>query len=249
MSRLRVRSGIAYGSTVLAVGIGAALATFAHAATGDVTCAPKGNSFIGKVKAAHNLIVPSGTSCGPTQGSTVGHDVIVEPGGAFFPGGTKITRDVIATKAKLIELGDVNNGTTPTKVGRDVVIDGTTGPQPYGNFICDTHIGRNLVIRHTKKAASGWDIGYPDPANCGRNGVRAGQHGDKIGHDAVFTHNAVSLEVGDNTIGHKLKFTHNSGSPEIVSRNNIKHGCSQSHNNAYSGTGNQVKHGHNNCNG
>lgn len=229
-----------------AVGGLATMIAGASASTGDVVCtpAPGSTTFIGKLTVAHDLIVPPGIGCGLTQGSTVGHDVIVQKGASFFPGGTTIGHDVRADEAFLIELGDPNNGTTWTTVGHDVIVEKTTGPEPYGNFICQTKIGGNLLIEKSRASVTQWDIGYPDPPNCGRNSVPY----DIIGHNAIFRANADSLLVGDNHVGGKIIFTHNTGNPEILSGNTAKKGCMQSHNHAYSGTGNTVLHGKNNCN-
>jgi hypothetical protein len=237
------------------------VADLAGASTGDVQCAPPGTTmFIGKVNVAHNLIVAPGTSCGPTQGSTIGHDVIVQQGGSFFPGGTKIGHDVLANRASLIELGDVNNGTTDTIVGHDVRINRTQGPAPFGNFICQTRIGHDLVISNTAASASEWDIGRNDPANCGRNEVNGSRFGDTIKHDGTFTHNANSLEVGDNTaifngntgpgFGHDLTITDNHSPSFGLIENSVRHACRQAHNHGFSGQANVVlrKKSHTNCN-
>ena len=76
-------------------------------------------NYIGVVHAAYDLIVPPGDSCGPTEGSTVGHDALVGVNSAFFPGGTTIGHDVLAVGADLVELGDPNSGTSDTIVGHD----------------------------------------------------------------------------------------------------------------------------------
>jgi hypothetical protein len=98
-----------------------AVAGPASADTADVTC-PSG--FLGVLNVGRDLIVPAGSSCGLTEGSAIGRDVIVGPGAAFYLGGTTIGRDLIANQADLIELGDVNNGSSVTIVGRDAVITG-----------------------------------------------------------------------------------------------------------------------------
>jgi hypothetical protein len=218
------------------------------APTGDINCAalaPAGSTtFIGKITAAHDLIVPSGTGCGPTQGSTIGHDVIIEKGGWFFPGGTRIGYDVRASQALMVELGDPNNGTTFTKVGHDVIIDGTEGPVPDGNFICQTRIGHDLVVENSSAKASGFDVGYPDRYNCGRNSNPA----VFVGHDATFSRNANSLEVGDLTVGRALTFTYNSGPNDVLWGIASGSRCYQAHNRHLGMRGgNSVRHGRNNC--
>ena len=227
-------------------GVGSVLAAGAGATPGDVTCTGTiASGFTGHMNVPHNLIIPSGRACGPTQGSTIGHDVIVQPGGAFYPGGTTIGHDVRATGAAMIELGDVNNGTTQTVIKHDVIIKQTTGPMPYGNFICQSRIGHNLLISGSKSNASGWDVGYADPPNCGRNS----QPGVNVGHNATFRQNATSMLVGQLKVRGKLTFRGNRGSQNLLVGNYARRGCRRSRNRAYSGYGNRVgRHRHNNCN-
>ena len=133
-------------SAVLATAGALAAAGPASADSGDVTCP---NGFLGGLIVPHDLTVPPDGSCGLTQGSTIGHDVTVDPGGAFFIGGTAIGHDLTANGAKLIELGDVNNGLADTTIGGNVTINGTIGTLPFGQFICQTRIVGNLSITGT----------------------------------------------------------------------------------------------------
>ncbi len=230
----------------IAVAAFATMIAEASASSGDVVCTPPSGSqtFIGRLNVAHDLIVPAGIGCGLTQGSTVGHDVIVQSGASFFPGGTKIGHDVRADHAFLIEIGDPNNGNGETTVGKDVIINNTTGPEPYGSFICQTKIGHDLIIENSRASVTQWDIGYPDPPNCGRNRTPY----DVIGHNAIFRNNANSLLVGEDRVSGQITITHNHGHPNDLVDNLAKKGCTQSHNRAFTGSGNRVLHGKDNCN-
>ena len=229
-------------SAVLATAGALAAAGPASADSGDVTCP---NGFLGVLIVPHDLTVPPDGSCGLTQGSTIGHDVTVDQGGAFFIGGTAIGHDLTANGAKLIELGDVNNGSTDTTIGGNVTINGTIGTLPFGQFICQTRIVGNLSITGTQTTSSGWDIGAPEPANCGRNTLHS-NFADTIGGDATFSNNASSLDIGFNTpafnggtgpgFGHDL--TLNGNTNTTLDRNNIVHNCTQSNNHPFAGTGN-----------
>jgi hypothetical protein len=240
---------------------GSALATAgpasaASAAAGNVTC-PSG--FLGVLKVAHDLIVPAKSSCGLTEGSMIGYDVIVKPGASFYVGGTTIGHDLFAYKADLIELGDVNNGNTDTIIGHDAIIIGTVGTVPYGEFICQTRIGHDLVVVDTASTASGWDIGAPEPANCGRNAIYGPRYGDTIGYDGIFCHNAGSyLDVGWNEpadnggtgpgFGHDLIFVDNHEGYNHLTKNTIRHDCIQINNHPYLGKGNRAGHHLGDCN-
>lgn len=236
-------------------GVALIIAAPAGAASGDVYCPqPPAPAFVGPVTAPHDLIVPPGTFCGPTQGSTVGHDVIVGQGAGFFPGGTTIGHDVRSHKAAFIELGDPNNGTTDTIVGHDVLITGTQGGVPVGDFICQTRIGHDLVVKDSAATASEWDIGDPLAFNCARN-LRPG---DTIGHDGIFDQNANAIDVGDNNatfnggtgpgFGHDLKFTNNHGTINRLINNTVVHDCKQSDNHPFLGFGNSAGHSVDACN-
>jgi hypothetical protein len=228
----------------------------AAAGSADVTC-PSG--FLGVLKVARDLIVPAGSSCGLTEGSAIGHDVIVEPRASFFIGGTKIGHDLIAIRADLIELGDVNNGSSDTIIGHDAIIVGTVGTVPYGEFICQTRIGHDLIIADTKSTASGWDIGAPEPANCGRNARYGPRFADTIGHDGIFIDNAGAyLDVGWNQpayngetgagFGHNLIFVRNHEGYNNLTKNTIGHNCIQRANHPYHGSGNSAGHDLDDCN-
>jgi hypothetical protein len=209
------------------------MAVFAVPASADTTPTTCPNGFLGVLNAPQDLVVPAGSSCGLTEGSTIGRDVIVNQGGSFFVGGITIGRDLIADHPNLIELGDPNNGSTETVVGRDVTITDTTGTLPFGQFICQTQVGRNLTVTGTVTGAA-WDIGTPLFANCARNSTP----GDSIGADGVFTNNAVTISVGSSTFGHDLTFTGNTGSSNDLISNVISHDCNQSGNHPFDGSGN-----------
>lgn len=242
---------------LLVAGPALAVADPASAATGDVTCP---NGFLGQLQVAHDLTVPANSSCGLTEGSTIGHNVYVYPGASFYIGGTTIGYDLISYKADLIELGDVNNGSSDTVIGNDAFIVGTVGTLPYGEFICQTRIGHDLVVADTATTASGWDIGAPEGANCGRNAVYGPRFADTIGYDGIFYNNAGAyLDVGSNQpafnggtgpgFGHNLIFTGNHEALfNDLTNNTIVNNCSQSNNHPYLGSGNTAGNNVDNCN-
>jgi len=241
---------------VLAACVMLAPAIPANAAPRNVACPP---GFLGVLKVGHDLVVPAGSSCGLTQGSVIGHDVIVKPGASFVVGGTTIGHDLFATGADLIELGDVNNGSSDTIIGHDAIITGTVGTLPFGEFICQTRIGHDLVITDTKATASGWDIGAPESANCGRNAIYGPRFADTIGHDGIFSDNAGAyIDVGWNQskyngktglgFGHDVVFTNNHEGFNDLTRNTIGHSCRQRANHPYLGKKNRAGHSVNSCN-
>lgn len=243
---MRIRRALLLPVTaVAAVLLGMAVfALPASAATisGDFTCP---NGFLGVLNVTGNLTVPANSSCGLTQGSTIGNDVTIDQGGSFFIGGTTIGHDLNANHPNLIELGDPNNGTTATVIGHDVNINGTTGTFPFGEFICQTQIGHNLTVQGTAPGTTGWDIGFPEPFNCARNSTP----GDSIAGDATFSNNAGAyLDVGDSTFGHDLTYNGNTGIFDNLTDNSIVHNCTQSNNHPYDGSGNTAGNSIDACN-
>ncbi len=225
-------------------------------APGDVACP---NGFLGVLHVAHDLIIPAGSSCGLTEGSAIGNNVYVYPHASFYAGGTTIGYSLLADQADLIELGDVNNGSSDTIIGHDAVITGTAGTLPYGEFICQTRIGHDLVIADTAATATGWDIGAPEPANCGRNARYGPRYADTIGNDGIFSNNADAyLDIGSNQdaynggtgpgFGHDLIFTGNHEGYNDLTSNTVGYDCNQSNNHPYLGTGNTAAHDVDSCN-
>jgi hypothetical protein len=219
-------------SAVLAAAGALAAAGPASAQSGEVTCP---NGFLGVLVVPHDLTVPPDGSCGLTQGSTIGHDVTVDPGGTFYIGGTTIGHDLTATGAEEILLGDVNNGSTDTIIGGNVTISGTIGPGEQ--FICQTRIAGNLSITGTQTTSSVWYIGVEGPeisphSEAGCSALYGARFGDTIGGDATFSNNASGLDVRDNQpatnggtgpgFGHDLTLTGNTNTTRIDG-NNIVH--------------------------
>ena len=183
----------------------------------------------------------------------------VHPGASFYIGGTTIGYDLISYQADLIELGDVNNGSSDTIVGNDAFIIGTVGTLPYGEFICQTRVGHDLVVANTAATATGWDIGAPEPANCGRNARYGPRFADTVGYDGIFYDNAGAyLDVGSNQpafnggtgpgFGHDLVFTGNDEGFNDLTDNTVVYDCSQSNNHPYLGAGNTAGHNADTCN-
>jgi len=245
-------------SLLLALGVlGLGLMAAGAASAAQVTYCPQPPStqYIGLVDAPGDLIVPPNTSCGPTEGSRIGHDVIVSEGASFFPGGTTIGHDVRANGADLIELGDPNNGTSDMIVRHDVIITGTQGDLPFGQFVCQTRIGHNLIITDTAASVAQWYIGYQNPSNCGRN---YGRGGDTIGGTGIFYNNANTIYVGDNNaefnggtgLGFRrdLIFVQNRGAINQLSDNTVGYDCSQANNHPFLGFANTAGHSVDACN-
>jgi hypothetical protein len=237
--------------------VGFGLIAVGPATAAQVTYCPQppNTQYIGPVDAPGDLIVPPNTSCGPTEGSMIGHDAIVSEGASFFPGGTTIGYDVLANRADLIELGDPNNGTTDMIVRHDVIIRGTQGNLPFGQFVCQTRIGHNLVITGTAAGVSQWYIGYQDPSNCGRN---YGRGGDTIGNIGFFENNANTIYVGDNNntfnggtglgFRHDLIFIDNHGAINQLSDNTVGYDCRQADNHPFLGFSNTAGNSVDACN-
>jgi hypothetical protein len=76
----------------------------------------------------------------------------------------------------------------------------------------------NLSITGTKTTSSGWDIGAPEFANCGRNIINGPRFADTIGGDA----NGLTGPG----FGHDLTLTGNTNT--TLTDNNIVHNCTQS---------------------
>lgn len=238
---MRKRITLLAASLLLAAAPALALTSPAAAATGDVTCP---NGFLGVLNVAHNLTVPAGDSCGLTQGSTIGNNVYVDSGAAFYVGGITIGHDLIASGAQLIEIGDPNNGSTETVIGGSATITGEVGGLPYGDFICQTRV-YNLSITDTVTGTPGWDIGAPEPANCGRNATP----GDIIGNNAVFTNNEGNyLDVGGNQVGHNVSFKGNVEGTNTLTDNTITNDCVQAYNHPFDGSGNTAGGSIDHCN-
>jgi DNA-binding MarR family transcriptional regulator len=133
-----------------------------------------------------------------------------------------------------------------------------TAPLPYP-IPCQTRIGHDLIIADTRRTASGWDIGAPEPANCGRNAVYGPRFADTIGHDGIFVNNAGAyLDVGSNEpayngntgpgFGHDVLFVHNHEGYNDLTKNTIVHDCIQRGNHPYHGTENKAGQNPGHCN-
>jgi hypothetical protein len=193
----------------------------------------------------HNLLVQANASCIIPFGSTVGHDVVVKPGGSLDDRGATIGHDIVANKPKAIH---VNGGGLLGRgsIGHDILIDGVTGGglgTSGLNSVCNNDVGNDVIIEHSASTAAAWSIGA-------RHGVcGAGALG--IHNDLIISNNANKVVVADNTpglngqIGHNLLMSHNSGG--LIARNNhAGHDCHQIDNHPYSiGHGPPNTAGHN----
>lgn len=154
--------------------------------------------------AARDLIVTAGTRCSIGSGSVIGHDVVVQPGGTLVDDTATIPNDIRADQPAGIGIG--TNGT----VGHDIVIDGATGSVAGDNYICNTHVGHDVIVQNTAATSGFWDIG--DAPECTRGGLT-------VGNDLIVRDNAVFVDVslngthplGDQAggIGHDLVATGN----------------------------------------
>jgi hypothetical protein len=242
-----MKTGMTLGTLSAAVaGCALAWTGLAGATYSTTSCpaSPSASPFTGKVNAPGNLIIPAGEVCGLTQGSTVGHNVVVQKGAEFLAMGTRIGHDVLATHAHIIEIGNPNDGTSQVKVGYDLIIKDMQSAGGVGNFICQTKVGHNLILQGTSKNAPMFDVGYPDPFNCGRNSVA----GDVVGHSMTITRNAGTVEVGSDKVHRALKFTYNRSASNVLYGNIAGSLCHYAHSRADQRAANTVKHGPNNCN-
>ena len=233
----------------------AAIATGSLVCAGMALAAPAPDASCSGVLAAgtyQDVTVPAGATCNINKTNTILHDLIILKGANLVDFGASVGHDVTANAPNSIEIGGVSGG-NPGTVGHDIQIVGITGTSPTGNgnYVCNQHVGHDVVVEDSASSASEWFIG--DPGVTGGNLFGCG---NDVGHDLVAANNANVLDVSGNNptdfmnpnagIGHDLTVTNNTAGT-TVSLNTAGHDCTQSGDHPYSGTGNSAGHS-DNCN-
>lgn len=249
----RTRRGAA-GTRTRATSVAvAAIATGSLVCAGVALAAPAPDASCTGVLAAgtyQDVTVPAGATCSISKGDNILHDLIILKGANLVDFGASIGHDVTANAPNSLEIGGVSGG-NPGTVGHDIEIVGTTGTSPTGtNYVCNQHVGHDVVVEDSASTASPWFIGDP-----GNNSNLFGC-GNDVGHDVVAANNANPVNVSGNNptdfenpnagIGHDLTVTNNTAGA-TVNANTVGHDCTQSGDHPYSGTGNSAGHS-DNCN-
>jgi hypothetical protein len=151
-------------------------------ASGTTSCV---GTFDGTGK---DVTVPSGATCVLVRGTTVTHDLTVEPGGTLIAPGVAVGHDLRASSpAGIAVSGD--------RVGHDLRIDGITGSAIHGrNYISGTAVGHDLVVQG--------GLGSAGPLAVGAACVGGG---DEVGHDLVVAGNRNAVTVAGNSVGHDTR--------------------------------------------
>jgi len=206
------------------------------------------NGYVGQ--SFSDVTVPGGDSCTLGPGTTVSHDVTVEPGGSLFYAFTTVGHDVVADQPAEIEfLG----GT----IDHDLVVNGLTGPAATGSHIAGMNVGHDLVVENTVLDNGATDCtsffeAEPGPA-CDLFLIG----GATVGHDLTVVNNVgdakrlngsqVSVIVGGSTVGHDLTVENNAGADvgfftAFGMGNSAGHDAICQNNGTQDGGGNTAKH-------
>ena len=184
-------AALAAASLVSAGGADARVTRPAAAAPLDARC-----TGVRSTAVARDLMVPAGATCVITHGTTIGRDVLVGQGATLIDSAGVIGRDIVATNPKGIGVGGWLG--QPGKVGRNILIDGTSGSGPGtvtggDNYICHTEIGQNVTVENTVAGAGEWIVGDQDE-ECSGGGNIVGENLSVMGND-------VRVDVADNREG------------------------------------------------
>jgi hypothetical protein len=136
------------------------------------------------------VVVLAGATCTLTSGTSVTHDVVIEPGGLLIDPDVTVLHDLIAHNPVGIAIDD-------DMIGHDLRIYGVTGAAVAGwNHICGTTVGHNLVIADGSPSAGGFAVGAGTGCTSGPN---------TVGHDLLVSGNANNVVVGQNSVGHETR--------------------------------------------
>ena len=223
----------------------AAIPAYASAAAPNANCTgPLAGTY-------QDVTVPAGDTCSISSATTILHDLTLQTSSNLVDFGAAIGHDIRGGSPASIEIGGVSGG-VPGTVGHDIAIEGLSGTSATGNgnYICNQHVGHDVVV--TDAAASATELFIGDPGVVGGNLYGCG---NQIGHDLVAQNNADMLNISGNNpsdflapnagIGHDLTVTGNTGGT-TVNGNNAGHACTQQSDHPYSGSGNVAPS--NNCN-
>ena len=231
---------------VLAIGVVVVAAIPASASAPDAYC---NGTLAGTYQ---DVTVPAGDTCSISSATTILHDLTLQTGSSLVDFGASIGHDVKGDSPASIEIGGVSGG-VPGSVGHDIRIDGLTGTSATGNgnYICNQHVGHDVVVTDAAASATELFIGDPGVVNGNLYGC-----GNEVGHDLVAESNRDMLNISGNNpgdylapnagVGHDLSVTDNTGGT-TVNNNKAGHDCTQAGDSPYSGTGNVAGHS-DNCN-
>jgi hypothetical protein len=197
---------------------------------GDVTCSGVfGDPGFAPPSAPHDLIVPSGNFCVAPDGTTVGHDVIVESGADFATGGITVGHDVIGDNPDAVEIGDFSRGSARSFIGHDVNVSGATSGA-FLQEVCNATVDHDIIWQNDGVNA-GLSVGDQD--------FFCFTGTDYVGHDGIFLNNQGQInEVSDNNptiggggFGHDLIVQNNTN--VVVESNAIDNNCEQQNDHPY----------------
>jgi hypothetical protein len=149
-------------------------------ASGTTSC---NGTFSGTGK---DVTVPSGATCILARGTTVAHDLTVEPGGTLIAAGVTVGHDLRASNPAGIAIsGD--------RVGHDLRVDGISGSATGGrNYISGSSVGHDMVVQGGLGSAGPFAVGGADGGNS-------------VGHDLVVAGNRNTVTVTGNSVGHRSR--------------------------------------------
>ena len=189
--------------------------------SGSTTCS---GSFTGR---GASVVVPANGVCTLVAG-TISGDVTVNTGGTLILQNVTIGHDIQANNPAAVAI----SGST---IGHDIQLTGPKGPNKGDNFICQTHVGHDLVVKSGPATASRLVIGgAPDCASPGG--------GNTISHDLVVQSNQEPVVVAANTVSHNLTVQSNTPGGATVIGNSVGFDAVCSANNPQSGSGNTGAH-------
>ncbi|HLX87848.1 MAG TPA: Ig domain-containing protein, partial [Acidimicrobiales bacterium] len=213
-----------------------------HGTFMDVMVPPQATCTLGTgTTVTHDVQVGAGGSL-TSMGAAVGQDLYSAPGSKIRLMGGSIAHNLWIDRASLLyDLGAsvghdlgvddaMSVGIQGGSVGHDVFVFGVTGPGPTGadNFLCGVTVGHDVGVFKTM-GTSLFVIGDTSkdctaPVN--------------VGHNLYVVANASPLDVVGNTVAHDILFFANTPGGVVANTNSVGHGCNQSSNQPYSGSGN-----------
>jgi hypothetical protein len=217
------------GTSVLNPALAPVSSTLAPDSNGDVTCSGTlGSPGFAPASVPNDLIVPAGEVCIAPDGTTVGHDVIVEPGADLGTGGITVGFDVIGENPDAIEIGDFNRGSARSFIGHDVNVSGATSGA-FLQEVCNATVGHDIIWRNDGVNA-GLSVGDLDFYCLGT---------DYVGSNGIFLNNQGLInEISDNHpanggggFGQNLIVQNNTN--VVVESNAIGDACEQHNNHPY----------------
>jgi carbonic anhydrase/acetyltransferase-like protein (isoleucine patch superfamily) len=147
--------------------------------------------------------------------ASIGRDLTMQFGAGVHLANAGIGRDLLASTPQTVQTGEAGDELGPLKIGRDLVMSGSTGRPFTFDSICSATVGHDVRVTD-RSVTVGFSIG--DEEACAGNGLGP----NTIGHDLIVTGDSAlsnaffgpsSLEIGNNNVGHDLIFTGNTALP------------------------------------